>query len=730
MYMRVWFTALLLFVVGLAGCSHFQGERLSFSPRPGDVRYFHVSESMLFWATDGFPGTEVEYHLSSLLEAEVTSFDGGVSELSSRSLSSTFSKNGHVLFTSEKDPLFSESLAAMNDLLKSGVVERIDANGQIAQVRLGNPDAVAKLHGKAHEMALVRRGLSTMAAFQPRLPEQNLEVGLVWQTPPLVEDGVALPALCFEVSHLDEIAVTLKFRTVETDSGAVADRPEQSGRGPQATRVEGFLELERHSGWPRRASVVSHRKLDNDGGSAWVSNQYALEQGGIEPSANRDRVYSNAAMALYHDRTRTSDTWFESEYLPPFGEKPVEESFDRLARTLLWFGTDVVEQQLGLSFQVRASGFSTVLFHLPEAVRLLDSSGNPVVDEVSVDPRFLMGSWYSVAEGIDPPLIPFLTDGLSPAQLDSIERVEVDLPVTAPDQLYSIKLSANDTLQAVGDSGISIAVDEWSSEGVVLRVTRPEGYLPDAFPLIRPMPVTAEGTPLPLFHTRKSHSLFEPLRAKMAAEFSEDELMWKQSEFSMEVLQQINALPMAERYGDLIYSLKVPAGESIEAVEVNLYTTRDEVRTFSAPNALSTLKGGKVVGERFLTYSDFEGVEFAPLSLSDGTRQGTEADWPDVVMTTTTPGELSEVRRVDANTVEMSEALLSDLEWVRAVHVVNGLPLIAYAEDGSALKPLTEGVFGAVSGALKPDGRKLRFWGEVARVRYPVRVIDKLDQAP
>lgn len=730
MLMRASVAALLLFFVGLAGCSHFQSERLSFSPRSGDVRYFHVSESMLFWATDGFPGTEVEYNLSSLVKAEVTAVDDGISELNSRSLSSLLLKNGHILFTTDKDPAFSESLTAMKDLLTSGVVERIDDHGQVVQARFGNQDAVAKLDGKVHETALVRRGLSIMAAWHPRMPQQSLKIGMAWQVPPLVEGGLELPELRYEVSHLDEDTVTLKFQSAGTDSGVVAD---DSGRGFQevrAERVKGYLELERHSGWPRRASIVAHRKLGNDGDTAWVSSQMSLEQGGLKPSSNRNLVHSNAAFALYHDRTRTSDPWFESEYLPPFGERTVEESFDRLARTLLWFGTDVVDQQLGLSFQVSASGFSSVLFHLPEAVRLLDSGGKPVVDEVAVDPRFLMGSWYSVADGIDPPLVPFLTDGLSQAQLDSIDRVEVDLPVTVPDQLHTLRLSAGDSVKPVGDSGITIAVDEWAPEQVILRVTRPEGYLPDAFPLIKPLPLTGEGEPLPLFYTRESHSLFEPLRAKMAAEFTEQELMWKQSEFAGEALLLIEGLPMAERYGDLIYSVKAPAGESIEAIEVNLYTTRDEVRTFSAPKALSTLKGGKVVGERFLTYSDVRDVEFAPLNLSDVTGQDAAVDWPNVVMTTAVPAESGEVRQVDANTVEVSEALFSDLEWVRAAHGVNGLPLIAYAEDGSALKPLTEGVFGAMPDALKLDGRKLRFWGEVARVHYPVRVEDKLDQAP
>ena len=275
MLMRASVAALLLFFICLAGCSHFQSERLSFNPRSGDVRYFHVSESMLFWSSDGFPGTEVEYNLSSLVKAEVTAVDDGISELNSRSLSSLFLKNGYILFAT----------------------------------------------GKVHEMALVRRGLSIMAAWQPRMPRQSLKVGMAWQVPPLVEGGLALPELRYEVSHLDETTVTLKFQSAGTDSGVVAD---DSGRGRheiRTERVKGYLELERHSGWPRRASVVAHRKLGSRGDTARVSSQMSLEQGGIKPSSNRGLVHSNAALALYHHRTRTSDPWFESEYLPPFGKE-------------------------------------------------------------------------------------------------------------------------------------------------------------------------------------------------------------------------------------------------------------------------------------------------------------------------------------------------------------------------------------------------------------------------
>ncbi|WP_226595748.1 hypothetical protein [Marinobacter nauticus] len=719
--MRAIYVAFLFAIALSSGCTPGP-ESLVFQPEPGDVRYFNVNESVMIQARGGFPGTERYYHLSSIVKAEATPGDKDSSEVRSNSLSSTFAKDGRVLFTKQEPPAFSESLAAMNDLLHSGIIEHIDWSGQVRDATFNNTQALAALDGKALESALIRRSLSVIAAYQPRLPDQPSQVGMSWRAEPLVSGGLSLPALRYEVSHQTADTVTLKFRMDERDEGPSDELSPQNGHELKAIKFEGFVELERESGWPRRAHVLAHRELDDSGGKVILSQNYTLEQSGIRPGSNRDMVHLNASSALYHDRTRISDPWFRFEYVPPFGEKTVEESFDLMKRTLLWFGTEAKQGPVGLDFQQQVSKFSSVLFHYPASVRLLDAQGSPVTYVAVVNPTFWRRSWYLNDEETKPSTIPFISEEFSTEQLNSIASVEIDLPVTVPDELYTVTLAPTDKLVEIENSGLTITVDEWSSGRVLLRVSRAEGFLPDALPPISAMPVTQSGEPLPIFYTRKSHSLFEPIRKPLAEQFADRELMWKQSEFAAAVVQHVESLPIAERYGDLIYDLKAPEGEAIKAVEVNLYSTRDETRTFSAPNAQPTLKGGEVTRERFLTYSDFWDYDFAVADLNVASAGSAQAKEPAIEMYIVQPGTEGELVRIDPNTVEVSEQLYRELDAWRAEHQLPGLPIVAYTADGLALKPLSSGVFGAADPTGKPDNRRLRFWGEVAEVHYPVLV--------
>src|SRR5690606_4943408 len=49
------------------------------------------------------------------------------------------------------------------------------------------------------------------------------------------------------------------------------------------------------------------------------------------------------------------------------------------------------------------------------------------------------------------------------------------------------------------------------------------------------------------------------------------------------------------------------------------------------------------------------------------------------------------------------------------------LPFMAFGNDGLALEPLTDGVYGHFSMDDQTVGRRFRFWGDVAEVRYPAR---------
>ncbi len=773
-------------VLGGAGFMWVTKSTLAFSPAEGDVRYFKVAEQVEYWGPEKRLAPESTLVMRSLLRTDAGPLQDDGYEIRSRAVRTHFSRNGRQLFNAGGAAAYGADIEAMAGLATSGVVQRISERGKLLQSAYADSRLASILRSERDEDDVARnmlhRGLSVSAPYQVDLSGGKPRLGATWNTPPQHIAGVSMPALKYEVRYIDEHSLTLKFRN--RDAGVEGAR-----------KVEGYLELERHNGWPLRAGATITEEANLDGEPMTQISRITLEQTGVDPVTRRDRLRFNAKRAMFAYELETDTELFQNYFLPPFGPHTPEESLAWLDRTLLWFGPGQRGRKHGLNYQPHGLDVSSFEFHAPTAVRLLSEEGAPVAEGVQVNPDFLSRAWKESLLDPGSGLKPFLSDGLSDDQLALVDRVEVDLSVTTPDELFTITLNRGDTEHHVVGAGVTLTVDSWFYDKALVRMSRDEGYLPQDQPLVSVVPLDRNGERLPAFTPRTSHSLVEPMRAALLKEYDYVSPSTLSDYFADQVAVEILAKPLQERRGDMIYEISVPEGSTFEALVVYLHSTQTEARTLVARNADATLSGGPVIGERFLNRTELSDLPPVSLHSDDVSTRGLSTNWlsvglPDglgdrcelsvagapeyqsspldfsyqsfgerkghllttahgvsffydyavdvlvdcvtgVEMKTSAPGSDPEVRWLDDNTVEVSEALHQNLKWARrGFGLRSELPFVAFSKEGLALEPLTEGVYGNFAMYDQPVGRRFRFWGEVAEVRYPARVNRESIQLP
>jgi len=784
--MRALVVCSLILLVGAATYFVYPREELSFRPSEGDVRYFNVAERVEYWDGEKRLAPLSKLVMNSLLRTDVEVPEDGGSEIRSRALRTRFFWHGRELFNTNGGVAYGAGANAMEGLATSGVVQRVSESGRLVQSTYADPRLASILRSERSDEDVARkmlhRGLSISAPYLVDLAGSKPHTGASWTTPPQQVAGVTMPELRYEVSYVDEDSVTLKFRTREGDAEG-------------ARSVEGYLELERHSGWPLRAGATFTEDAELDGEPVTQISRITLEQTGITPVTHLDRIRFNAERAMSSYELKTDTELFQNYFLPPFGQHTPQESLAWLDRTLLWFGPAQSGEKYGLNYQSHGLDLSSAEFHAPMAVRLLDEEGKPVSEEVQVNPWFLSSAWNESLLSTGSGLRPFLSDGLTREQLELVDRVEVDLSVTAPDTLYTLTLNRGDTEHHVAEAGVTLTVDSWSHDRALVRMSRDEGFLPQDQPLVSVVPLDRNGEPVAAFTPRTSHSLVEPLREALLKDYDYASPSLLSEPFADQVATEILAKPLRERRGEMLYEISVPGGSSFHALTVYLHSTRTEARTLVARKADATLSGGVVIGERFLNRKHLSDLPYVSLHPDDVSMRGLATNWlsvglPDgltdrcelsvagapeyqsspldfsyqsygerqgsllttrhgvsffydfavdvlvdcvteVEMKTSAPGSDPEVRWLDDNTVEVSEALHQNLEWARrGFGLRSELPFMAFSKDGLALEPLTDGVYGHFSMDDQPVGRRFRFWGDVAEVRYPARVHRESIQLP
>lgn len=628
-------------VLGVAGYFWFSKSTLAFSPDVGDVRYFSFQQTTDIVAPGPYGRNRSRMELSSLLRNEVLSAAGGVTRLESRAAQAVVRQDDQIVLDTDNVPEFSERKQLLVKLLKAGVVDQVARDGRVLESAYGDQEVLDTLIADRYLPEILRltlqRDISVLSTYQPAFPEGELKVGARWQTETREVAGERLPALQYEISHMDEQSVTLKFRSMDEPDSEQG----RSGKSPVYT-ASGYLQVERSTGWPLRAYSEVAATLTAEGQEVEVSTIARLEQAGIEPAMNFETLKFRAGSALQGFGIDTASPEFTTYYLPPFGPFTAEESLERLDKSMLWFGSEYLDGHAGLEVDLGLEELGLLDFHPVSAVRLLDSDGQELGKEITVDKRYRVQDALVNQSEAPATRYPFLLDGLSDEQLQAIDRLELEVPVTLPDQLITVPFQPGDTEKFVEELGLTLTVDEWGPDRFLLRLSRPEGYLPGDYPLLSTIPLSAEGKPLAGFKMRLTHELFEGPREQYLEEGASTDFWDALELFGAMQARRIMAMPPHEQYGDMWHDVSAPEGHPIEAVMVYLYTTKKDTRTFVAPSAVETLKGGAVVGERTLDAYYTPKLEFTPLNIEDVVLQGVEAGWLNVA------APEGEVNRCDA----------------------------------------------------------------------------------
>jgi len=790
--MRKFVAIALLLSLGAAGIFWYAGDSLAFKPEPGDTRLFILEQSTELQLPGVFQREPTRIRMESLLRSDVLAINDGVVKLQSRALHAQLWEQDRLSLDTEQIPEHNDRLQAVAALMKAGVVEQVTSDGRVLEMAYVNDAALAEIkEGSGLPgpiLDVLQRDLSFMNTYQPTFPLGRPRVGLSWQTPARDMGGLELPAVQFEVNQVDEESVHLKFWSIGEGASAGADAV--------AFKIKGFMELERQTGWPRRAAASFSGFFEHGGERLSVQNTMTLTQANIEPRFDADHAWFRAFSAFDSWAVDTADSEFATNFLPPFGAATPEESFEQLEKTLLWFGTNEVDGQVGLDFQAKYFHFATVEFGPASAVRLLNSKGEPVVDPVPLDPRYVLHS----SSNINRRKVPFVASQLTSGQLDAIDSVEVDAKVTVPGELHSLVLTPAAPSQMIESLGLTVWVDDWRSDELQVRVHEHGGSLPTVDPLIGVYPLDADQDFLPMFTLRMTHTVLEPFRRDFLESSRGGNDQNEAMQFASLATDQLLMMPMEERYGDWIFELKAEGHQAIESVQVHLYDRKTEQRTFVAPSSLPTLKGGPVVGERTLSEYQYPVLEFASLELDDVTLEGVQQNWLNVVVPADSSGrcdisvvgepsyqgspvgfspshssEISQLMptygtynypperelvtahgltyfydievnvevdcitnvvvrtgpvpddgqltKVGASTLRLSKLQHQTLSQIRQRFNLNVLPLIAYNREGRVLKPLSPAYSeNRVEEGEEANGIDLNFWGEIAKVRYAIRM--------
>lgn len=682
-------------------------ETLLFSPPVGDVRYFSVDQTTEMGVSGR--GGSVN-RMSSVLRSEVLGVDAGIVEIRSGAVKVVEQgRGGRALVDSESGEAQSGGAKLLADFLRSGVVEQISVHGVLKDSTYQNPDALKSINDRPEVLqTLLLRSLSVFPWYSGQFPNEDLAIGLSWQTENQQWSGAILPGMQFEVTQLDSQTVTLEFEpTGEQDLSAGADSTTDS------FSVSGYLELERTTGWPRQASVHISTEEEHQGTTFQISSCLKIRQTDVDPGPDAERLLAMAKMSLQARPINTSRAAFNDYFTPPFSPVPVETSLDEIQRTLLWFGTEPLDygygRGVGIESQLNSSNLQTAKIHPVTSVRLLDTDGEPIVENALPNPDFRVLK-PSIGGGSANARIPFLRLGLTDDQLRSIDVIEFDAQVTVPDQMYSTLLDKKDNAIELENAGLKLIIEEWSAEVVRIRVSETGGTPPGTRPMIMGYPVDESAEPAPQFGLRMTHSAFESIMGAMKNPPRGGKAM------AAALMQGLEVMPPHEKNGDFIFEFSRTSAPLPERFRFNYMSTRTKDMTFIAPAAKKTTAGDQVVGERTLYRGNVPHFDF-----SAGNRRSLPYRMRRISLPTASPSGDAHFDQVTKGTLRISEEQFAALITVQSTFNLNTLPLIAYNHEGKALVPLWHVRNVEPFERLESGGALLRFWGDIASVDYPVK---------
>lgn len=239
---------LLVVVLGVGGWFWNQGERLSFSPPSDSSRTFKISQKLILEPNRRYGSDSIE--LSAVLNARVTGVEKNLTQINMALPYALVRENSNTLYNSEAQDDHNEVEQLLRRLLTAGVTTWVDSQGRPSEIEFTDTETFTQLSEAAPYLKQLQNLQSTLrlgALYQPHFPVQPLKEGLSWHSEPFQAEGLNIPSLRYEVTRIDPDQVTITVASVAT------------GETPQEVEYRGFLEVERETGWPLRARFAIHQ---------------------------------------------------------------------------------------------------------------------------------------------------------------------------------------------------------------------------------------------------------------------------------------------------------------------------------------------------------------------------------------------------------------------------------------------------------------------------------------
>lgn len=200
------------------------GEFLQFKPESGSSRSYRISHHVTLDSDDWYYPTTVKF--SALVDAKITGIEQGLARLNISLPYVQISENDSTLFDSQELENESEAGLLLHRLLTTGVSAQVDVQGRQSGIQFVDAEAYASFRDyvSPHTMHQLESSIQLGQFYQPQLPTDRLKTGLVWHSEPFQANGVKFPALRHEVIGLNTELVTIQIAPAESvDASLEAD---------------------------------------------------------------------------------------------------------------------------------------------------------------------------------------------------------------------------------------------------------------------------------------------------------------------------------------------------------------------------------------------------------------------------------------------------------------------------------------------------------------------------
>ncbi|WP_029654536.1 hypothetical protein [Marinobacter daepoensis] len=757
--------ALILALMVVVSLWLWTREQLAFAPEAGSERTFVIETRMELQRTgDRYRRRADVLETSVVASSRVVSNQGGVVTLATQARQFRVQSDGELIDSRLPDTV-AERHAQFLALLKAGSEQQISRQGQLLDWAFEDQATAETLEDQMPAVFLQRvAAMGTLTLFQPMFPADTLELGLTWEAPAVTVNELALPQRRYEVTALGDDRLTVR----------ISELDEEGEASPL-----GYLILERATGWPLKARLRVTRTARLDGREYDEVAYINVRQPGEPPTLSRAQLEQMAYM--HREFIPFDPDWPDSlEHLKPIpvlSELEVAEGRERLNQSLLWFPPEQGHSGKGMDLAFMDLIESGLLPQELRKVEALDEQGVPVDPALVMDHGFNLANALWNADEFQPVRHPFDPMQLTPEALSRVHELALEADVWLPDQAVTLELRrADQQAGVVAGQGYQVRDIQWSDDQVRFQVRREDGRPMGMAMRLGAIPAAGDEMPGP-FASRVTLAALAPLAEQLTEGSHED--------FVQTARAELYPLPDEDIWRSYQVDLRMPGPVGVVSVYIQPYNIR--TLNLQALNAAGTLTGGPVAGTRLLDDYRMPEFDFPALDMQAFNVSGADHNQLDVEVPpdsgarcsaeVASPGEYNgspwsleqgwmsfssslelmtengqrffydaqvtlklqcvtgievqteqvdesrRVRRVDAHTIELSDALFEELKAIREYQsssIGNRLPVVGRNQAGDALEMLS-GLYEYRGGDAGDSGnpKRIKFWGEVVSITYP-----------